>query len=95
MNNPVASHIVQRIRAEYLEMPGLALRAEQVQRLCGVDSALCETVLAALVESGFLSKRADGAYGRHLNSDIARLRPAKASLASPAPLSAHTRSRAS
>jgi hypothetical protein len=79
MNNPVA-HIVQRIRAEYLEMPGLALRPEQVQRLCGVDKALCESVLTTLVESGFLSRRADGAYGRHRNPEIARLRPAKASL---------------
>jgi hypothetical protein len=95
MHNPVAPDVVQRIRAEYLEMPGITLRAEQVQRLCGMDSALCESVLAALVESGFLSKRADGAYGRHRNPDIARLRPAKASLESPAPLSAHTHSRAS
>ena len=64
MNKPVAPQIVQRIRAEYLEMPGLSLRPEQVQRLCGVDSTLCESVLEALVESGFLSRRADGAYAR-------------------------------
>jgi hypothetical protein len=79
MNNPLA-HIVQRVRAEYLEMPGLALRPEQIERLCGVDTALCESVLTTLVESGFLSRRADGAYGRHRNPDIARLRLAKASL---------------
>jgi hypothetical protein len=95
MNNPVAPQVVQRIRAEYLEMPGLTLRPEQVQRLCGVDSALCESVLEALVESGFLSRRADGAYARHRNPDIARLRPAKASLEAVASISAHTRPRAS
>jgi hypothetical protein len=95
MNNPVAPQVVQRIRAEYLEMPGLSLRPEQVQRLCGMDSALCERVLDALVESGFLSRRADGAYGRNQGPDIARLRPAKASLESPAALKAHTRARAS
>ena len=38
MSNTVAPQIIQRIRAEYLEMPGLSLRPEQVQRLCGVDS---------------------------------------------------------
>ena len=71
---------IQRIRAEYIEMPGLSLRPEQVQRLCGVDRALCVNVLAALVRSGFLSQRPDGAYGRYCNPDIARPRTAKARL---------------
>jgi hypothetical protein len=82
MNSLVAPQIVQRIRAEYLEMPGLSLKPEQVQRLCGVDRQLCESVLEALVESGFLSRRADGAYGRYRNPDISRARPAKAGLES-------------
>ena len=80
MNSFAAPQILQRIRAEYLEMPGLALRPEQVQRLCGVDRALCESVLETLVESGFLSRRSDGAYGRYRSPDIARLRPAMAAL---------------
>ena len=96
MNKPVAPQIVQRIRAEYLEMPGLTLRPEQVQRLCGVDSALCESILDVLVESGFLSRRADGAYARHRNPDISRARQAKAGLEpSGVSLNAHTRSRVS
>ena len=78
MNNAVTPHVLQRIRAEYLEMPGLALRPEQVQRLCGLDGTLCQSVLEALVESGFLSRRPDGAYGRY--PDISRARPAKAGL---------------
>jgi hypothetical protein len=80
MNELAAPQILQRIRAEYLEMPGLTLKPEQVQRLCGVDRPLCEAVLAMLVETGFLSIRPDGAYGRFRNPDIARARPAKASL---------------
>ena len=97
MNKPVAPQIVQRIRAEYIEMPGLTLRPEQVQRLCGVDSTLCESILEVLVDSGFLSKRADGAYARYRNPDISRARPAKAGL-EPSLVSisaAHTRPRAS
>jgi hypothetical protein len=78
MKKPAAPHILQRIRSEYTEMPGLSLKPEQVQRLCGVDRAVCEAALAMLVESGFLSMRADGAYGRF--TEIARARPAKASL---------------
>ena len=80
MRKPAAPHILQRIRAEYLEMPGLTLRAEQVQRLCGVDRAVCDAALEMLVESGFLSMQPDGAYGRFKNAEIARARPAKASL---------------
>lgn len=80
MTTPAVTQILQRIRSEYLEMPGLSLRPEQVQRLCGVDRTACESVLETLVESGFLSKRPDGAYGRHRNPDISRARPAKASL---------------
>jgi hypothetical protein len=79
MNKPTSPHILQRIRAEYLEMPGLTLKREQVERLCGIDRAVCEAALSMLVESGFLSMRADGGYGR-FRTDIARARPAKASL---------------
>jgi hypothetical protein len=96
MMNPVAPQIIQRVRAEYLEMPGLTLRPEQVQRLCGVDSTLCQTVLEALVESGFLSRRPDGAYGRYRNPDISRARQAKAGLEpSVLPTTSRPRARAS
>ncbi len=96
MHTPVPPHIIQRIRSEYLEMPGLSLKPEQVQRLCGVDSDACESVLETLVESGFLSKRPDGAYGRFRNPDIARARPAKAGVDSGALTgAARGRSRAS
>lgn len=96
MNKPVAAQITQRIRAEYLEMPGLSLRSEQVQRLCGVDSTVCKSVLEALVESGFLSQRSDGGYGRYRNPDISRRRQAKVTLGSDVTaIAARTRPRAS
>jgi len=69
------------IRSEYLEMPGLTLKAQQVQRLCGVDRAACQLVLDTLVEAGFLIARADGPYARSKSEDISRLRPVKANLA--------------
>ena len=75
-----AAQILHRIRAEYLEMPGLSLTPAQVQRLCGVDRALCETALEELVKAGFLSMRVDGKYGRFRDLDISRARPAQASL---------------
>jgi hypothetical protein len=96
MNTPVAPQIVQRIRAEYIEMPGLTLRPEQVQRLCGVDGALCARILQVLVETGFLSKRADGTYARSRNPDTSRARQAKAGLEpTVVPITARTHPRAS
>ena len=80
MNHEPVPQILQRIRSEYLEMPGLNLRPEQLQRLCGIDRALCQTALEVLVDTGFLSMRADGAYGRFKNPDNSRARPAKATL---------------
>jgi hypothetical protein len=56
--------IVQRIRAEFLEMPGLQLKAVQVQRLCGVEHIVCESVLQSLVTEGFLRLKSDGHYAR-------------------------------
>ena len=54
----------ERLRAEFIEMPGLRLRAEQVQRLCGIERILCQTVLNELVSANFLRLKADGHYAR-------------------------------
>ncbi len=35
--------ILNRLRAEYLEMPGLQLTAEQVQRLCDIEPKVCQS----------------------------------------------------
>jgi hypothetical protein len=53
-----------RIRAEYVEMPGMRLTAEQVGRLSGVSVSVCRLVLDDLVRAGFLSLGANGTYTR-------------------------------
>ena len=55
---------LQRIRAEYDEMPGLRLTAEQVARLCGIESFACHHLLDALVDTGYLDRAANGHYVR-------------------------------
>jgi hypothetical protein len=55
--------MLQRIRAEYLEMPGLRLTLEQAQRLGGLERALCKTVLDALVDDKFLCVKSDEPTG--------------------------------
>ncbi|HZT76771.1 MAG TPA: hypothetical protein VFA27_08940 [Vicinamibacterales bacterium] len=70
-----------RIRAEFLEMPGLRLTRDQVQRLCGVERALCQALLDALVEDHFLCVKPDGAYARLTDgADYSQAHPAKAHL---------------
>ena len=64
VNRPADQQVLERIRAEYLEMPGLNLKPDQVQRLCGVERELCKNVLDALVNAKFLRLKSDGAYGR-------------------------------
>jgi hypothetical protein len=56
--------ITDRVRAEYLEMPGLRLKAEQVERLCGIEPKVCEIVLGTLLDTRFLCLKADGHYAR-------------------------------
>ena len=55
--------LINRIRAEFLEMPGLSLTLSQTQRLCGGDRAACETALHMLVDEDFLCLR-QGHYAR-------------------------------
>ena len=45
-------------------MPGLQLTRGQVQRLCGLERAVCERVLDTLVDMRFLYLTARGTYAR-------------------------------
>jgi hypothetical protein len=56
--------LLSRIRAEYLEMPGLRLTVPQAQRLCGGEDGSCQAVLDRLVDERFLCRRPDGSYAR-------------------------------
>lgn len=66
--------ILARIRGEYREMPGLSLKAAQVQRLCGVEREACKHVLDALVEENFLLLKSDGIYARVSDGETSRQR---------------------
>ena len=71
---------LERLRAEFLEMPGLRLTAEQVHRLGGVERAACTLALDALVEENFLCAKPDGTYVRTTEGHLSRRRPARATL---------------
>jgi hypothetical protein len=71
--------VLQRLRAEYLEMPGMRLKTDQVQRLCGIEQNICQMVLETLVDARFLCVTPDGHYTRVTDQQL-RIRPAKADL---------------
>lgn len=53
---------LERIRAEYLEMPGLHLTLPQARRLWGLDDLTSAALFAALVDVKFLKQTRTGAY---------------------------------
>lgn len=55
---------VVRVRAEFIEMPGLRLTIPQAARLCGLDQADCHDVIDALVHGAFLRRTPTGLVTR-------------------------------
>jgi hypothetical protein len=80
MSASLPEGLLDRIRAEYLEMPGWCLTLEQMQRLDSVERTLCKRVLDALVDAKLLCVKSDGSYARFTNGEISRARAAKADL---------------
>lgn len=60
----IIEDVRDRLRAEFLEMPGLCLKLAQVQRLCGVERTICKRALDMLVDEAFLCAKEDGHYAR-------------------------------
>ena len=56
--------LLQLIRAEYLEIPGLHLTKLQAQRLWGLDDVTVEALLSALLDVKFLKRTHRDAYVR-------------------------------
>jgi hypothetical protein len=55
---------VQRVRAEFLEMPGLSLTIDQAARLWAFDLGFCRRVLVALEDARFLVRTRHQAFAR-------------------------------
>ena len=77
---PLPDGLLERLRAEYREMPGMRLTAAQVQRLCGIERTICQDVLDQLVAAKFLWVSAHGTYARLPEGELSRLRPPNVSL---------------
>ena len=55
---------VARVKAEFLEMPGLTLTVAQASRLWAFDAGFCVSVLSALEEAHFLVRTRHSAFAR-------------------------------
>ena len=53
---------LNRIRAEYWEMPGLSLTEKQMQRLWGLEPQVCATLVDSLVSARVLRRTPEGSY---------------------------------
>jgi len=60
----VAPALAQRVRAEFMEMPGLTVTFWQAMRLWNLDEQVCRAVLEVLVRGGFLTETRKGAFRR-------------------------------
>jgi hypothetical protein len=71
--------LLQRVCAEFLEMPGLRLTCKQAQRLWGLDEPTCRELLEYLVDAAFLRPSGPGMYARTSDgvAECPRLRMAR------------------
>jgi hypothetical protein len=78
----LSEQLLQRICAEYVEMPGLRLSRKQAKRLWGLDEEACGQILEFLVKIRFLKLAGPDTYGRLTDGPVVfpRLRAAKAQL---------------
>jgi hypothetical protein len=64
--------LLERVRAEFLEAPGMRLSEAQVTRLFHLDALTTISILTALCDVGFLVKDASGRYARVLERSTPR-----------------------
>lgn len=56
--------VVERVRAEFDEMPGMTLTMLQASKLFGLNEELCRSVVEQLVSAEYLRKTESGAVTR-------------------------------
>lgn len=59
-----ARALVDRVRGEFNEMPGLQLTVPQAARLLGIEPEACQHVIDHLVDSAFLRRTPTGTVVR-------------------------------
>ena len=60
------SRLFRRLYRQYPGNPDASAHSQQVQRLVGVNAALCTELLGAFIQVGFLYRTPDGYYARRV-----------------------------
>ena len=63
-NSSPFDDLLQRVRAEYGDVPNLRLTPSQAQLLFGLEPSACAAILDALLTERFLSRTQDGLFVR-------------------------------
>jgi hypothetical protein len=63
---PRTREALERLRAAFLERPGMHLSVTDASHLCGLDPYRSEVILDVLVRVGFLVRTDDGRFSRNL-----------------------------
>jgi hypothetical protein len=63
----IQAEVLDRIRGEYDEMPGLRLTLQQAARFWQMERTVCEAALDTLVQQRCLNRTIEGAYVALLN----------------------------
>lgn len=58
----IVNLLAPRVRAEYLEMPGLCLALEQAQPLWNIENRTYKALLTSLIDVGFLHRTERGLF---------------------------------
>ena len=72
---PPLAALLQQVRKEYRDRPGLTLTKPQAMRLFGVAPSVCAAMLRALVMENFLSRAGDGLFVRSTTTGSHRIGP--------------------
>ena len=59
---PLIAALVERVRGEFLNIPGLCLTEAQACRFWNMEPLVCAAILRAFVDTGFLVKTRAGMY---------------------------------
>jgi hypothetical protein len=62
--SPDVQTLMEQVRAEYVEMPGMSITLLQAQRLWSVDRERCEEALRRLLATGVLRLTTKGRFIR-------------------------------
>ncbi len=60
----IVDTVVERVRAEFEEMPGMKLTVPQASRLFGLEEDICRTIVERLVHVAYLRRTETGAITR-------------------------------